>query len=384
MKIFTAAALWLIVAFSILTMWIPDSWQLSTAEIGVFAVTAVLLTACVAGWGKVTLSPLLVPLAAIVLWGLLQLGMGESVYAWRTKVAVLYWAANASVFFCALQAFADSGIRRRLVEALVFFGFAIAVVSAVQQLDAAHRVFWLFEPPPNLIPQFGPFPYQNQYAAFVELLLPVAIFRAMTEQRRGLFHGLVVAVLYASVIAAGSRMGFFLATAELAGVPAIALWRGRVSFNRLRGPALAFAGMVAMLAAAAGPGVLVKKFETKDPYAGRREFSEASLQMVKDRPLLGFGLGTWSTVYPGYAKSDDGLFANQAHNDWGQWAAEGGLPFAALLLSVAVWATRRAWRSIEYLGVTAVFIHCLVDYPIQRIGVALVMFILLAALEESK
>jgi hypothetical protein len=383
MKFAGAIALWLIVAFSVLTMWIPDQWQISATEIAVFSLAAVLAAACAAGWQKLTTSPLLVPLAAIVAWGLLQLALGESVYAFRTKTAVLYWAANAAVFFAALQVFADARARRWLPDALVLFGFGVAILSAVQQLDAAHRVFWIFTPPPKLIPQFGPFPYQNQYAAFVELLLPLALYRALKNDRRGLLNGLVVAVLYASVIAAGSRMGFFLATAELAALPLIMAWRGRISFSRLRGPALAFGGMVAMLAAAAGPGVLVKKFEVRDPYAGRREFTEASIAMVKDRPLLGFGLGTWSTVYPGYAPSDDGLFANQAHDDWAQWAAEGGLPFVALMFSIAVWSGRRAFRTVEYLGVPAVFIHCLVDYPIQRIGVAVVMFIMLAAVASD-
>ena len=37
-------------------------------------------------------------------------------------------------------------------------------------------------------------------------------------------------------------------------------------------------------------------------------------------------MGTWPEAYPGYARFDDGSFVNQAHNDWVQWAAEGGLP----------------------------------------------------------
>jgi O-antigen ligase len=106
--------------------------------------------------------------------------------------------------------------------------------------------------------------------------------------------------------------------------------------------------------------------------------------MVEDRPLLGFGLGTWSTVYPGYATSDDGLFINQAHDDWAQWAAEGGLPFACLMLAVAVWAARRGLSTGWGLGVAAVFVHCLVDYPIQRTGVALVMFAMLGALAAEE
>jgi hypothetical protein len=101
--------------------------------------------------------------------------------------------------------------------------------------------------------------------------------------------------------------------------------------------------------------------------------------MIHDRPLTGFGLGTWSIVYFGYAPDDDGLIANQAHNDWAQWAAEGGLLFFGLMLSIAVWSFPFAWRTGWGLGVIAVFLHCLVDYPIQRTAVAFVMFTIMAA-----
>jgi len=82
--------------------------------------------------------------------------------------------------------------------------------------------------------------------------------------------------------------------------------------------------------------------------------------------LTGFGLGTWSEVYPGFARFDDGLFANQAHNDWAQWAAEGGIPFFLIMLAVVAGALRPAFRSLWGLGLLAVFIHCLVDYPMQQ------------------
>jgi O-antigen ligase len=383
MKTIAAVLLLLTVVFSVLAMWIPDLWVVSTANIAVFGIAGVLAIACAAGWEKLAVSPLLGLLTLVTLWGLLQLRTGDTVYAWRTEAAVLYWAANAAVFFAALQIFADPKIRRWFLYALVWFGFAVAVASAAQTLDPAQRVFWIFQPP-KLIPQFGPFPYQNQYAAFVELLLPIALVRAMTDERRGLLHGLLVAVLYTSVIAAGSRMGFFLATAELLAIPLIVASRRRIPLRQLRVPAMVFVGMIAMLGAAAGPDTLAKKFAAPDPYAGRREYTEASIEMVKERPLLGFGLGTWSTVYPGYAQFDDGLLANQAHDDWAQWAAEGGLPFAALMLAVAIASTRMAFRTIWGLGVTAVFVHCTVDYPIQRTGVALTMFIVMAAVASVR
>jgi len=139
-----------------------------------------------------------------------------------------------------------------------------------------------------------------------------------------------------------------------------------------------------MLIVAAGPAEMLVKFRVPDPYAGRREYSQASIQMIRERPLMGFGIGNWATVYPGFALFDDTLRVNQAHDDWVQWAAEGGFPLLAIMLWIAVWAVPRAIGSGWGTGVAAIFLHCFVDYPIQRTPAALVMMILLAALASSQ
>jgi O-antigen ligase len=96
------------------------------------------------------------------------------------------------------------------------------------------------------------------------------------------------------------------------------------------------------------------------------------------------GLGTWSTAYPAYALRDNGLFANQAHNDWAQWAVEGGLPFLLLMLWIAVRSVRPALRSLWGIGVLAVFVHSLVDYPLQRPALAGFFFVFLAVMESAR
>jgi hypothetical protein len=76
---------------------------------------------------------------------------------------------------------------------------------------------------------------------------------------------------------------------------------------------------------------------------------------------------------------------NQAHNDWAQWAAEGGLPFLALLLAVAAWSLRPALRSLWGVGIVSVFVHALVDYPMQqRPALAAYFFALLGVLAASE
>ena len=106
--------------------------------------------------------------------------------------------------------------------------------------------------------------------------------------------------------------------------------------------------------------------------------------MARDRPWMGSGLGSFQEVYPAYATFDIGLIVNHAHNDWAEWLAEGGVPFFLLLASAAVWAVRPALRSIWGLGLLSVFLHALVDYPMQRLGLAVWVSVLLGALAAEE
>jgi O-antigen ligase len=105
--------------------------------------------------------------------------------------------------------------------------------------------------------------------------------------------------------------------------------------------------------------------------------------MATAHPWLGTGLGSWPTVYPEYAIIDVGAFANQAHNDWLQWTAEGGIPFGMMLASLFVWSLRPAFRSVWGLGVVAVFLHAIVDYPFSRTALGCWPILLLALLAST-
>jgi O-antigen ligase len=98
----------------------------------------------------------------------------------------------------------------------------------------------------------------------------------------------------------------------------------------------------------------------------RVDAARASIQMIKDRPWSGSGLGTWPILYPGYATLDTGVVVNQAHNDWLQWAAEGGLPFVLFMAAFAALLWKPAVQSIFGLGTVVFLLHAAVDYPMQQ------------------
>jgi O-antigen ligase len=375
----SAVTLFAITLATTAVMWEPAFWATSLPEVTVCALAAVWLIFAVLSNEKLQFSFVLIPLAGTALWPVLQLLTGVTINRWTTSVAALYWATNAAVVFIGLQIFSDAGMRRWYLRALVMAGFVIAVISPLQLFTGEGKIFWLFQTRAAEV-AMGPFVYTNQYAAFIELVLPIALTLTLADRSAWrTFHGLAAVVMYASIFASTSRTGFILTSLEILIVPVLAARRIGIARRQLAILGTVFLSMLLILALAVGPDRLILKMQQKDPYFGRREYAESSLRMIPDRPLMGVGMGNWPAAYPAYAIFDEGYFANQAHNDWAQWTVEGGVPFALLMFLVAVWSLPKAFRTGWGIGVPIVFFQCLVDYPIQRMGVAVVFFTLIAA-----
>jgi O-antigen ligase len=181
--------------------------------------------------------------------------------------------------------------------------------------------------------------------------------------------------MIASVIAGGSRAGSVLVVLEVLFVISLAAIRRMVS---VRSVGLALLGATGVFTVVMGWDVLWQRFKDQDPFAGRREMNLSSLAMIRDQPLTGFGLGNWSTAYPGYAVYDDGTRVNQAHNDWAQWGVEGGTPVLLAMGLVALLLIPPAIRSLWGIGLISVLVHCSVDYPMQQRPALAACFFLLA------
>jgi hypothetical protein len=360
--------------FAILTLWVAALWPVAVFEIGVFAVAAVAVLR--ARRDPLPFSWPLVVLSFAVLWGVLQLLTGHTVYDFNTGNAVVQWTAVLATYFIGISLFRSSaGDWFRL--AMLWFGFLISVLAILQTFTSSGRIFWVFPTGYNEV--MGPFLYRNHYAAFIETVLPLALYEAMHRERPSLLYSAIAAALYSSVIASASRTGSMLATAEIIAVPMLLWWRGRADARAVGSSVFSMAVLLAVFTAIVGPQTVWLRFWAADPYAVRRELAVASLHMVSAHPWFGTGLGTWPTAYPSYAVADFGVFANQSHSDWLQWAAEGGIPFALMLATLFFWSIRPALRSVWGLGVLSVFIHATVDYPFSRPALAS-WFILLMSL----
>jgi hypothetical protein len=354
-----ATALAALLGWGILTLWVPRLWAAASVQVGICLLAGIWLAAAWRTERPIRGHALMIPLGGAVAWAALQLALGTTVYRWATGVALLDWFTRLAVFGLGVQVFAAAGVRERVLRWAGWFGFAIAAAASLQRFTS-DRVFWLFPVEAGGI-TMGPFVNYNQYAAFIETLLPLVLVWCLRERRW--VYPVMAAVMAASVIAGTSRAGTFAIGLETLAV--VGLWRLRE--RRGFGPAAAAAaGLAVLFVAAIGWEPLVSKFERPDQWGVRRELFYSTLDMARDRPWIGFGLGTWSSAYPAYARFDDGIFENQAHNDWAQWAAEGGVPFLALMLAMAALLARPALRTTWGVGLLAVLVHCLVDYHFQQ------------------
>ena len=349
----------------ILTLWVPGPWAYAAFQAGVFVTALVWVRSFAFRTTALRVTPAMIPLSAAVLWPLLQLAANRTVYRWETWNSFWVWLVNLSVFFLAVQLASDGARLRRFLTGLLYFAFGLSVVGILGLFTSDGKIFWLF-PSGYTDYVLGPFVYRNQYAAFIELTLPIALCLALFAKKHRLAFAMMAAVMLASVIASASRAGAILGIAEVIAIPLLAL-KSRLTTRR---PAAIAAGATLVLAILAvlvvGFGPLWQRFQSPDPYFLRREVTQAGVAMFRAHPVVGFGLGTWATSYPAFAVFDPGAAITQAHNDWLQWAVEGGTPFLLMMSAFAALLARPAVRSVWGIGVLAVLLHCLVDYPLQQ------------------
>jgi O-antigen ligase len=357
-----------VLLFSTLAFAATEQWALSIAQCSIF-----ILVGYCAIWRKLCFPAIALLPAGVAGLGVLQLASGITVYRFATVNAIVNWTAYFALFVVSLCVLGDAGIRAKFRRAILYAGFVIAVLSTAQHFTSNSAIYWMF--PVRSGRPFGPFVNPDHYAAFIELIIPLAIYEALRDRVRPWIYAGMIGVLYGSVIASASRAGVALATLEILALPLLARRPGIA--RKVIAATVVCAGIGT---AVAGGDVVWKRFQEKDPLQYRREIIKSTMQMIARRPWTGFGLGSYATVYPEFASFDIGLLVDHAHNDWAEWAAEGGIPVLLLIAPLAVFSFPRAIRREWALGVHVVSVHSLVDFPLQIPAIAFLVFVLLGAL----
>ena len=304
--------------------------------------------------------------------GVLQVAAGQTIYPWQTAVSILDWTSMAATGWMAYQFSANPGFDRLFRNFLIVIGFIGAALSVLHWSTSIGFILWSW---PNPYQAQTTFPLLNHshFAALAELAVAPAIWGALQRDKGRQIYLWVASGLICAVWLVGSRSGSAIISLELVGVLVLGV-RLLPARRLVRRRAVLIAAAVVLLTGAIGwYGVVARSAAAPDDSL-RPMFARATWNMIKARPVLGFGLGTWADVYPAYESKDIGLNVEHAHNDWLEWAAEGGPLFVLTLAGLATVSFGVALRKPWFLGISAVYLQALADFPMHKPAIAALQF----------
>ncbi len=339
-----------------------------------------------------------------------------SVYPHGTLLNLVKFLAYLSAF--ALAAFVSDFRKGRsvLVRTLILLGFLEATYGIVQYLTGWQKIF-TYAKIYDLEEATGTYINRNHYAGLLEMVLPFVVAAAFysfqvwsshrhaygegreAEERTSaayqtLFYSFLLVIMMVAVIFSRSRMGILGAILSIVIVAGLAQVRVRRKAWLL--------GVAFFVACALGYGlwiglgpVLARYEGMSDPsnlrIEGRFMIWRDTLQMIRDYPLFGTGLGTFELVYRHYQTGMVTMNVENTHNDFLQFAAETGLPGATLLFLPIIYLLikmigsflddPRSYRRSVTLGcigsTTALLLHSLTDFNLQLPANALIFAVVL-------
>jgi len=376
--------------FAVLAFGAVDEWSTFAFEAG--AAVLFLVWAgkqFVSRQVKLSKNPLYLP--ALLFFGfiLAQVALRRSAYGYVTKYEALQYVSYGIVLLIAAECVREEDARKKFALALIVFGALYAFFALAQELTSNGKIFWIYTPRFNGS-IYGSFVNRDHYAGLMEMLVPFPFVVSMGHLLRGEKRALVAfcAVLMAGTIfLSGSRGGMIAFVLEIVLFAAVALGKGqspRIALGSMAVCVLVLAFLVFL-----GKGQVLGRLGDLSPGA-RLDMTKDSLRMFSMRPIWGWGLGTFPTVYPSYRSFYTNLFVNEAHNDYAQLLVETGLLGFALMLWFLICLyrnglpTSRRWEFkwdgavslAALLGCTGILLHSFVDFNLQIPANAALFYVL--------
>ena len=342
-------------------------------------------------------NPLFLPMGVFAALILIQIVLKLSAYPHDTISGAMLYCAYGLLCFLATQILRRSSQARKVALILASFGFAVAVFSLVQGVAPNGKLYWL------RVPRlggsiYGPYVNRNHYAGLMELLAPIPLVISLShlvQEKVRIAAGVAAAVMVGTIFLSGSRGGMLAILVEL-GVFAAVLFREKRSI-RIAISLTAFTVVLVGLLAWLGGRELTSRVgsistETRGEISGgmRLSIDRDVVRMFRDKPILGWGLGTFPVVYPKFRSFYTNFFVNEAHNDYAQLMAEMGLVGFCTLVWYMVILYRQIRRKLGKwttdvssavtlacaLGVIGILVHSLVDFNLQIPANAALFYVL--------
>ncbi len=342
-------------------------------------------------------NPIFLPMAGFALLIFLQITLGMTAYRHDTISEAMLYCAYGLLCFLATQTLIRSSQARKIAVILAIYGFAVAAMALVQGVAPNGKLLWIRQPRlGGWI--YGPYVNHNHYAGLMELLVPIPLVLSLSrlvEEKERIAAGVAAGIMVLTLFLSGSRGGMISIVVEL-GVLGIMLFRQKNTVRYALGAAVFAAVLISSLLWLGGKELATRvssiSAETRTEISGgmRLSIDRDSLHMFRQKPITGWGLGTFPVVYPQFRSFYTNFFVNEAHNDYLQLLAEMGLPGFGLMVWFLVVLYRRAIRKIGNwtndvsssvtlactLGFTGILVHSFFDFNLQIPANAALFYVL--------
>jgi len=286
-----------------------------------------------------------------------------SVHPAATREALGLAITAALIFWTSRECFSRGGTRAA-ARLLAWIGFACAVVSLAQRATAPATVLWKWPLPDPRITTFGPFVNRDHLATWLVLAISLVtgylmmhVRAHMTARMRQGTHATLIALSDAGALVVLGSIGAMLLTLAatlsrsgfVALVAAAVVGASMTRRNRARGIWVGVAAAAAMVAIAAWMNLegfaerLVTTLSRPEAESvGRLTIWQETLRLMRTFPLFGTGQGTFADAMFVYQQTARHVLFNQAHNEYLQLAAEGGVLMLAMVVAGLVLLARAA------------------------------------------
>jgi len=275
-----------------------------------------------------------------------------------TGWALALGASYIVLFWCARAIFAHGGVRTT-IRGVSVIGLALTVLVAVQRTTSPKLLYWKWQPLSAGAAPYGPFVNRNGLAAWLAMVVPLAIGYVIARRRSGphadrgvaaaiadidattLLLGGSACLMMGGLFGSLSRSGIFAAAVAL--TMFVVLAQARVTTGRAAaGVAASVAAVIAIASMYGNVGALAMRMQETTELGewGRRVIWRDTIAMIRDFPLTGVGAGAFKRGMLVYQEGSRQFFFNHAHNEYLQILAEGGLLLAipAALAAIAAGA----------------------------------------------
>ena len=341
---------------------------------------------------ELSANPLHLPVACFALLVSFQFVTGVSAYRYATLTEALDLIPGGVLILVAGEVLTRRHRLHQCVLALSIFGSAVAVLALMQDLSNSDRIYWLLKPESISAVVYGPYANHNHYAGLMEMLVPLAAAAAFLE--RGPKRGLLLfatAVMAMTIVFSRSRGGILGLATAVVFVCAV-FYRGNRRHRAALGILAVCVGVLVCAIFLGNDKILQRMMDTQDSY--RLTIYSDCLRMWRDKPLFGFGWGTFPDVYPAYRSFYTNLLVNHAHNDYLELLVETGLAGVALTVWFLSGVLGEAFRKIldkkDYegsllalgatTGVVALLAHSALDFNLHISANAALFYVLCSAI----